>query len=54
LQRNTTGLFPPEGNERGFQPAPERSEPMHAGMAGGTERNEQARLMNATTTMMNG
>jgi hypothetical protein len=54
LQRNTTVLFPPEGNERGLQPAPERSQPMHACMAGGTERNEQARLMNAAATMMNG
>jgi hypothetical protein len=43
LQRNIAVLFPPEGNERRLQPAPERSEPMHARMAGGTERNQQAR-----------
>jgi hypothetical protein len=54
LQWNIAVLFPPKGNERGLQPAPERSEPMHARMAGGTKSNEQSRLMNTTPTMMNG
>jgi hypothetical protein len=53
LQRNIAVLFPPEGDERRLQPAPERSQPMHACMACGTERNQQSRLMNATPTMMN-
>ena len=54
LQRNIGVLFSPEGNERGLQPAPQRSEPMHARMAAGAERNEQLKLMNARLTMMNG
>ena len=54
LQRNIGVLFSPEENERGLQPAPQRSEPMHARVAASAERNEQLKLMNPRLTMMNG
>jgi hypothetical protein len=45
-------LLLPEGNERRFQPVPDRAEPVDARVAGGTKGNEQTPAVDAGTAVM--
>ena len=45
-------LLLPEGNERRLDPMAQRAEPVDAGMAGGAQSNQEARLMDAGSAVM--
>ena len=45
-------LLFPEGNERRLDPMAQRAEPVDAGMAGGAQSNQEARLMDPGSAVM--
>ncbi len=47
-------LLVPERDERRFEPAAHRAQPVDAGMAGGTQGNQEARVMDARTAVVDG
>ena len=47
-------LFVPERDERRFEPAAHRAQPVDAGMAGGTQSDQEARVVDARPAVVDG
>jgi hypothetical protein len=54
LNRSAGVLLVPDRNQGGLEPAAHGAEPVHTGVAGGTQRNLQSALMDAGAAVMNG